>query len=559
MKDKNRYVCVIVTALIQGLLLGIYAVIREGVMLCLPISVILLVPFAFWLSQEHWGRRLFNLIAGLTAVLMLSWAYRMWSINSADIGLYYVPSQKGELMRLSMAVFFLMPFFQCRIATWSWRIPYSEIFFQFCRNVFLLFQASIVIVVFWGLLVTAGLLFELVGLTGIPLLLFNPVIALPLTSVTIAISITVAIKHPGIDSLGRWLLSVFAWLLPFFSVLSIIFVIYLPFSGLQRLWSTGQASTLIILLQFGTIILANAAWLDGNKTAFENKYVNILAQSSLLCLPVYTGLSIYSVSLRIMQYGLTVDRVHAMFLVVITGIWGIGYSVALLMKHWPSWIGRVNMTAIMILAIITSAMNSPLLDPFRLASQNQLSRLQSGEILPEDFDYIYTRFNLGRYGSHVLSELSKSESSRVRQGVESALSVTPQEYLASVRNDMPVKRQREDIIMNAKVYPEGRKLTSGQKEYLVSHWREIQNIKRSNEIVFVFMNVSSSGDQHNLLAITRETGIIYTIYGESLVKSGQISGEFGPMETVRDSMIRTVEPQYKDIVIGERVYHVFSE
>ena len=559
MKDKNRYVCVIVTALIQGLLLGIYAVIREGVMLCLPISVILLVPFAFWLSQEHWGRRLFNLIAGLTAVLMLSWAYRMWSINSADIGLYYVPSQKGELMRLSMAVFFLMPFFQCRIATWSWRIPYSEIFFQFCRNVFLLFQASIVIVVFWGLLVTAGLLFELVGLTGIPLLLFNPVIALPLTSVTIAISITVAIKHPGIDSLGRWLLSVFAWLLPFFSVLSIIFVIYLPFSGLQRLWSTGQASTLIILLQFGTIILANAAWLDGNKTAFENKYVNILAQSSLLCLPVYTGLSIYSVSLRIMQYGLTVDRVHAMFLVVITGIWGIGYSVALLMKHWPSWIGRVNMTAIMILAIITSAMNSPLLDPFRLASQNQLSRLQSGEILPEDFDYIYTRFNLGRYGSHVLSELSKSESSRVRQGVESALSVTPQEYLASVRNDMPVKRQREEIIMNAKVYPEGRKLTSGQKEYLVSHWREIQNIKRSNEIVFVFMNVSSSGDQHNLLAITRETGIIYTIYGESLVKSGQISGEFGPMETVRDSMIRTVEPQYKDIVIGERVYHVFSE
>ena len=32
------------------------------------------------------------------------------------------------------------------------------------RNLFLLFQASMVIAVFWGLLVTAGLLFDIVGL-----------------------------------------------------------------------------------------------------------------------------------------------------------------------------------------------------------------------------------------------------------------------------------------------------------------------------------------------------------------------------------------------------------
>ena len=145
-------------------------------------------------------------------------------------------------------------------------------------------------------------------------------------------------------------------------------------------------------------MLANMAWLDGTKPAFTNNHVNRLAQLSILCLPVYTILSIYSVGLRIMQYGLTVDRVQAMFLVVIAGIWGTGYSLALVFRKWPKSIGNVNITAIIILAVITSAMNSPLLDPFRLASSNQLSRLESGMISPEDFDYIYTRFNLGRYG-----------------------------------------------------------------------------------------------------------------------------------------------------------------
>ena len=557
--DKKRYIWVVVSAVIQGLLLGIYSVVNSGVVLCMPLSIIFIVPFVFWLSQEHWGRRLFDFIGGLTAVLLAFWIYRLWSLYSPDTGFYFVPSQRSDLIRVSMTVFLVIPFFQCRIASWSWKFPYSEIFFQFCRNLFLLFQASIVIIVFWGLLVTAGLLFDLTGFNWLPVMIFNPLTSVPLSSLTIAISITVAIKHPGIDSLGRWLLSVLSWLLPFFSVLSVLFLVCLPVSGLQTLWSTGQASTLMILLQFGTIILANAAWLDGTKRPFTNKYVNILAQLSILCLPVYTALSIYSVSLRIMQYGLTVDRVQAMFLVVITGIWGIGYSLALVLGKWPSWIGRVNVTAIIILAVITSAMNSPLLDPFRLASSNQLSRLQSGKISPEDFDYIYTRFNLGRYGYEVLNELSNSQSSRVVQGVKMSRSVSAEDYLSSTLKGYPPLLHREEIISEMKVYPEGMKLTDGQKKYLVSHWKEIQNVRRSDELTCVFMDVSTSKASHNLVIITREAGIIYTLHDDSLVYSGMISGSFNPAEIMRTAIIRTVEPEYRDIVIGSSVYHVISE
>ena len=558
-REKKRYMCVIISAVIQGLLLGIYTVIKSGPLLCMPLSIIFIVPFVFWLSQEHWGRRLFNFIAGLTLVLLAFWLYRLWSLYSPDTGFYFVPSQKSDMVRVSMAAFLMIPFFQCRMASWSWRFPYSEIFFQFCRNLFLLFQAAITISVFWGLLVTAGLLFDIAGLHWIPVLIFNPVTSVPLSSLTIAISISVAIKHPGIDSLGRWLLGVLSCLLPFFSVLSVLFLVCLPLSGLQALWNTGQASTLMILLQFGTIILANAAWLDGTKSPFANKYVNIPAQISILCLPVYTALSIYSVGLRILQYGLTVDRIQAMFMVIITGIWGTGYSVAVVMRKWPLWIGRVNVTAIIILAVITSAMNSPLLDPFRLASLNQLSRLQSGKISPGDFDYIYTRFNLGRYGYEVLNELSQSKSQGVLHGVNMARSVSPEDYLNSTLTGTPPLLHREEIISGMKIYPEGMKLTDGQKNYLVSHWKEIQNVRRSDELTGVFMNVSTSEASHNLVIFTREAGIIYTLNANSLVYSGMINGSFNPSDIMRTMNIRTVEPEYRDIVIGTGVYHVISE
>ncbi|MBQ7168778.1 MAG: DUF4153 domain-containing protein [Synergistaceae bacterium] len=415
--DRNRYICVALSALVQGLLLGIYAVVTSGhpalarlrimpprLLAFMPLPAIFLVPLVFWLSQEHWGRRLWNLLGGLAAVLLALWAYRLWSYGGFDV----IPSQKADLTRISLAVFMIVPFFQCRIASWSWKFPYSEMFFQMCRNLFLLFQASIVIAVFWGLLITAGLLFDIVGLHFVPLMLFNPVCAVPLSTIIIAVSISVAIKHPGIDSLGRWLLAVLAWLLPFFSVLSLAFLVCLLWggsSGLNALWNTGQASTLMLLLQAGTLILANAAWLDGSKSAFRTRSIDILAQVSLLCLPLYSVLCLYAISLRISQYGLTADRVQALFLAVTAGMWGVAYAGTVIARNWPVSIGRVNIACVLFAALLVILMNSPVLDPLRLSAEDQISRLRSGEIQPEDFDYKYLA-SLGRYGREKLDMLN---------------------------------------------------------------------------------------------------------------------------------------------------------
>ncbi len=554
--DKKRYIWVIISALVQGILLGLYAVTLSGPLLCMPLTVIFIIPFVFWLSQEQWGRRLFSLITWLTVVLLVLWLYRLWSLYSPNGSFYVVPSQKSDLIRVSITVFLLIPFFQCRISAWSWNMPYSEIFFQFCRNLFLLFQAAIVIAVFWGLLVTAGLLFDIVGLDKVPYIMFNPVIAVPLSSLTIAISISVAIKHPGIDSLGRWILSVLAWLLPFFSILSIVFILCLPYSGLKTLWSTGQASTLMLLLQFGTLILANAAWLDGSKPAFQNKFVNFLAKISLLCLPVYTGLCIYSLGIRVEQYGLTVDRVQAFFLVIVTGIWGLGCAGAVLLNKWPESIGRVNIASVAIMAVITLAMNSPLLDPFRLAAYNQAERVKSGKILPQDFDYIYTRFNLGRYGNKVLMSLLNKGSDPVKKGVESAMSVEPAEYLDYTLNNIPPELVRRDIISGARVYPEGSRLNDDYVKFFVSEWKRnssaFNDVKSANDIAFMFIDAQK--DSHNLILFTEESGLLYTLSGD-IRPLGVINGRFNLSE-LADT--KTVESNLMDIKSGSKTYQILK-
>jgi hypothetical protein len=567
--DRKRYFWVGVSALLQGLLLAKYATTISGPFLALPLTLVVVVPFSLWLGQEHWGRRLRRFLGSLTALLVAFYAYWLWSVFPADSEIYYLPTQNMNLTRICAAVFLFLPFFQCRIATWSWRVPYSEVFFQLCRNVFLLFQALIVTVVFWALLLTASLLFDIIGLDFVPHFIFNAFAAFPLTSLTIALSITLALKHPGIDSLGRWILAILAWLLPPFSILSVVFVASLPFSGMKTLWDTGQASFLMLLLQFATILLANAAWLDGTRTPFSNRAVEICAKLSLLCLPIYTTLCLYSLGLRIQQYGWSVDRIHAAFFVVIAGIWGLGYAGVVLLRQWPSAIGRVNTAATLILAVIVAAMNSPLLDPYRLSANNQAERLLEGRTRPEDFDFLYLRFNLGRYGNYALSRLKSAgnfdaldgRGMSIREYLDPAISIDPKEHWTSVQNGLVPERRRREILAGAKVYPEGRVLPLSLVNDLASRWGEpgffsLRHVRRSSDLVFSFKKIlNETNETEELLLITRETSMVFDVSSGEPRAVGVFSVETD-LSLLESEDVKVLEPRFKDIELGGWRYQV---
>ncbi|MDR1741119.1 MAG: DUF4153 domain-containing protein [Synergistaceae bacterium] len=557
--DRKRYFWVGASALLQGLLLGLLGLSGHGAVSglwqALPVSIIVIVPFALWLAQESWGGRLKRFLAALTAGLAVLHAYWLWSAmpEGADI-LSPLPTQHMSVVRLCAAVFLFLPFFQCRMATWNRRVSYSEVFFQLCRNVFLLFQAAIVTVVFWCLLLTASLLFEIIGLEVVPLVVFHQMIFFPLTSLTIAFSITLALRHPGIDSLGRWILAILAWLLPPFSVLFAVFVAALPFSGLKTLWDTGQASSLMLLLQFAAILLVNAAWLDGTRNPFPNRIVAACARFPLVCLPIYTFLCLYSLGLRVQQYGWSVDRIHAAFIAAVVGVWGLGYAVGVLLKQWPSVIRPVNTAAALIMAVLVLAMNSPLLDPYRLVADNQVDRLLNGQSDPESFDFLYLRFSLGRYGSQAIARLAESDSEEIRADALAAIAADADEYRA--RGGLVSEKRRAEIIAGAEVFPKGRTLPRRFVERLTKLWSTpefsvLRGVRRSADISFIFEKLRAGGASDDIILVRPEGSLVLD---EDANWLGAVKGRLDAAKLSGD--VRTAEPEFLDLVVGGTRYRV---
>src|SRR5690606_4529783 len=84
-----------------------------------------------------------------------------------------------------------------------------------------------------------------------------------------------------------------------------------------------------------------------------------------------------------------------------------GYAWAALSRG-GAWLRRlepVNVAVSLLAIALALAVNSPVLDPHRLATASQVERLLSGVTQPADFDVSYLRFDAGRSGYHALMGL----------------------------------------------------------------------------------------------------------------------------------------------------------
>jgi len=534
--DKKRYFWVGLTAFLQGFLLWTSfsgqtvvpffrnwsAASEHNAYSSVPLSIIVIIPVTLWLSQDHWGRRLVRFIGGLFTVLVLLRVYWIWSMMPVSVIAIPAAVSNTSFVAVCIVIFFILPYFQCRIASWNWHIPYSEVFFQFCRNVFLLFQAAVATGLFWLLLRISAGLFEITGFIALSVYIFDPMIFCIFTSFIVAVAITLGLKRPGIDSVGRWILSILAWLLPPFAIVSIIFICYLPFSGLKPLLDTGQASTLMLLLQISMICLANAAWLDGSRIPFAIP-INIVAKAGLLTLPFYSALCIYSLSLRIGQYGWSVDRIEAAAMLAIIGIWGISYSIMIISGKWPKTIGKVNLFVILIFCVLITLMNTPVLDTRRLTTNNQVARLKDGNIKPSDFDFRYLRFNLGRYGYEALISLKELKGTvsadRIRVRAEEALNMTLENQFR-----ITSETERLQMLRSAITIPGNQYVSEKIMKQIVDEWGkgELSFLSGERNFKCTFIVGSFTGDKtpnnKELILSTPFGMVLYEIVSDDVIK-----------------------------------------
>jgi hypothetical protein len=266
---------------------------------------------------------------------------------------------------------------------------------------------------FWLLLFLGASLFELIGLTFVRDLITEQSFAFLASAAIFAVAVHITDTRMSLVIGARTIaLILLSWLLPLLALFAWAFFFSLFFTGLAPLWATGSATALLVTAGAALVILINASYQDGNDERAPPEVLKLSVRAAALALVPIAVLAVYSIWLRVGQYGLTPERVAGLAIVGVGTIYAAGYGVAALWPgRWMRPLQPTNIAAAIAWVALIIGMLSPLADPSRLSVNNQVNRLLSGTVTPEQFDFDALRFDTHRYGIEALERLAGDGSS----------------------------------------------------------------------------------------------------------------------------------------------------
>lgn len=283
--------------------------------------------------------------------------------------------------------------------------------FKFSWQNFIIFaQCWLFVLIFWGILNLGAGLFAVLEINFFKELLTKDWFIIPVLNLAFGFAIIVFrnIVHTA-DNIATILKTLIKFLLPALTIVSLGFLVTLPFTGLESLWKTGSGSLLVMWLQALTLFFVNAVYQDEEKSHPYHHIVHRLIYLGVALLPIYSVIAFYGIWLRVDQYGLTVDRCWAMLVNFLLACFSFGYAFAIIKKRdaWLAMSGKVNVAMGLVVLAVMLLVNSPIINFQALTVKSQLARLHSGELTYENFDYQYFDYALGRQGYLALEELKQ--------------------------------------------------------------------------------------------------------------------------------------------------------
>ena len=326
------------------------------------------------------------------------------------------------------------------------------------------------VLVLWLVLGLGAALFMLLKISFLEQALGQAWCAIPVTVFAFSCAMHLTDGRPAITrGIRSLLLVLLAWILPAATLIIAGFLLSLPWTGLEVLWSTRHATVLLIFSAIVLIVLINAAFQNGamaSEVAAPIRWTARLA--ALLLLPILI-LAFDALSLRVQQYGWSQDRIVAAAGLMLLSCYACGYVWAACQRHnWLTAIARVNIVNAFLFLALLLALLSPVADPARLAVSDQMRRFAEGQVSLEQFDFDYLRQETARYGLAALEELQHwsigPDAILVRQRAALALK-------RNVRQDSLAKKmQPKELAENMHVWPQGEALPAS---FLRQDWSAI--------------------------------------------------------------------------------------
>lgn len=192
---------------------------------------------------------------------------------------------------------------------------------------------------------------------------------------------------------------------PVLLVVLLIFLIALPLRGLETLFRTLSAATVLLVISVLVTALVTAAVERAPAEASQSTLVVQSARVLAALLPLPSGLAVWAVWLRLAQYGWTPDRLLAFCIALLALGYGLTYLHAVLRgAAWAAWQRRANRTMALVTIGLSALLLTPLLSPERIATNSQMARLAQGRLTAETLD-LYALSQWGRPGAEALAAL----------------------------------------------------------------------------------------------------------------------------------------------------------
>lgn len=312
--------------------------------------------------------------------------------------------------------------------------------------------AGVFVGVFWLLLWLGAGLFNLIKLDFFQQLIRHSWFSIPITALAAAGALHLTDIRPAMVRGARTLLlTLLSWLLPLIALIVAGFVVSLPFTGLKALWSFGHASALLLVATAALVILINAAHQDGEQEHLPPRILRLAGRVAAVLPVPLAMIAAYALSLRVAQYGWSVERVMLAASVIAALGYAGGYAWAALKPGtWLAFLKIWNFVMSLAVLVMIAALFTPIASPTRISVNDQMARLESGKVSPQKFDFRFLRWNGGRYGKEALDALGASTDAYTRKMVQTVLAQT-NEYDESVAPGLFLERR-------ATVYPQGQRL-----------------------------------------------------------------------------------------------------
>ncbi|WP_415758735.1 DUF4153 domain-containing protein [Pseudomonas sp. LT1P18] len=290
----------------------------------------------------------------------------------------------------------------------SWR--YDDLFQYAWSHVFVVFFALTLTSVFGLLLLLWSKLFLMLGIEFFAELFSSPMFFCLSGPVVFSLTIRLGLNNEKVIGMLRGVfLAACHFLLPMITLITVLFTVTLPFTGLQQIWATGYSTPILLCLVGTYLFLLNGVFQDGHQAQPYPAWLMRCVEAGLVCLPVLVVVAGYSSWLRIEQYGLSPRRFVSLLLVVVIAAYSLAATCAVVQRQtqWLEGLRRSNPALALAVCVVLVLINTPWLNAQSFSARDQVQRLLDGRTSVLTFDTNYLRNGLGVSGRQQFEALSE--------------------------------------------------------------------------------------------------------------------------------------------------------